>query len=270
MWKREKMIHGKMIYSLLFLPLLAFLSLFSPLDSYAISGNFVDSIDLSQCFIEESVDSSTNSLHYINQNDYNNISPDDLSFYDICSSAYIENIDFDYFRFYFDWTFSEYVMNDYSLFTSVWFGDFNNSYFKPISFLVGGTEFYYSPNYTMNYFSFNHNSNDFSFMDNSTQVLSPTIQYSSDYSFGFFRVEFYTYSSSGGGSDGSIYINSNGTYDVSNYSEAVVDVPSGGGSGASHDDLVNIKNAILLVPAVLLLIYFFYCIYRIIIVNTRR
>lgn len=63
---------------------------------------------------------------------------------------------------------------------------------------------------------------------------------------------------------GSLSIDQNGTYDVTDYSEAVVNVPQV--SDTPYDEkLDEIKMAILLVPAVLLLIYFFYCIYRMLI-----
>lgn len=70
---------------------------------------------------------------------------------------------------------------------------------------------------------------------------------------------------------GSLSITENGTYDVTNYVEAVVDVPiSSGGIGDYSDDIAEVKKAIILIPATLLLIYFFYCIYRIIVGNLRR
>lgn len=69
---------------------------------------------------------------------------------------------------------------------------------------------------------------------------------------------------------GSISITSNGTYDVTNYAEAVVDVPPEVVQGDYHDDLVNLKQAIILVPAVCLVIYFFYAIYKMIMGGVRR
>lgn len=63
---------------------------------------------------------------------------------------------------------------------------------------------------------------------------------------------------------GSLSIDQNGTYDVTDYSEAVVNVPQVSDT-PYNEKLDEIKMAILLVPAVLLLIYFFYCIYRMLI-----
>lgn len=65
---------------------------------------------------------------------------------------------------------------------------------------------------------------------------------------------------------GSLSISSNGTYDVTNYSEAVVDVPPV--LGDYHDDLVSIKISIIMCAGVLLVLYFFYCIYRLLIKST--
>lgn len=68
---------------------------------------------------------------------------------------------------------------------------------------------------------------------------------------------------------GVISIIENGTYDVSNYSSADVNVPVTVISETPYDDkLIAIKNAILIIPATLLVIYFFYCIYRLIIKNS--
>lgn len=68
---------------------------------------------------------------------------------------------------------------------------------------------------------------------------------------------------------GSISLTENGTYDVSQYAEAVVDVPPEVVQGDYHDDLISINNSILIVAAVGLVIYFFYAIYRMILGGRR-
>ena len=67
---------------------------------------------------------------------------------------------------------------------------------------------------------------------------------------------------------GNLDISSNGTYDVTNYAQATVNVPAEVIQGDYHDDLVAINNSILICAAVCLVIYFFYCIYRLIIKNS--
>lgn len=67
-------------------------------------------------------------------------------------------------------------------------------------------------------------------------------------------------------SSGSITLTQNGTFDVSSYAQAVVDVPPV--YGDYHDDLISINNSILICGAVLLVLYFFYTIYRMIIKST--
>ena len=69
-------------------------------------------------------------------------------------------------------------------------------------------------------------------------------------------------------SSGSLSITENGTYDVLNYAEAVVDVPPDIIQGDYHDDLVSINSSILVCGAILLVLYFFYSIYRLIIKNS--
>lgn len=67
---------------------------------------------------------------------------------------------------------------------------------------------------------------------------------------------------------GDLSISSNGTYDVSSYATATVDVPAEVIQGDYHDDLVNIQKSIIICGAILLVLYFFYCIYRLIIKNS--
>lgn len=73
--------------------------------------------------------------------------------------------------------------------------------------------------------------------------------------------DFYTISS-GVLPSGSISISQNGTYDVSSYSEAIVNIPESIIYGDYHDDLLQINHSIIIGCAVILCIYFFYCIYR--------
>ena len=67
---------------------------------------------------------------------------------------------------------------------------------------------------------------------------------------------------------GDISITLNGTYDVSSYATATVDVPTEVTQGDYHNDLVNIQKSIIVCGAILLVLYFFYCIYRLIIKNS--
>lgn len=76
------------------------------------------------------------------------------------------------------------------------------------------------------------------------------------------------FESYGSAPSGSITLTENGTFDVSSYATAVVDVPPTIEQGDYHDDLISIQQAIYVCGAILLVLYFFYCIYRMIIKTT--
>ena len=75
---------------------------------------------------------------------------------------------------------------------------------------------------------------------------------------------------SAGSPSGSLSITENGIYDVTSYAQAVVEVPDTETiiQGDYHDDLLSIRNCIVVCSGVVLVLYFFYCIYRMIITTT--
>lgn len=68
---------------------------------------------------------------------------------------------------------------------------------------------------------------------------------------------------------GTLDITENGQFDVSSYQFANVQVPEVLVEGDYHDDLIKINNSILVCGAILLVLYFFYCIYRMIIKGVK-
>lgn len=97
---------------------------------------------------------------------------------------------------------------------------------------------------------------DYSFME----VLFPLQFFDDNITF---EVSYYTYSSS----SGSLSITENGTYDVTNYSEVVVNVPVEVNSD-TVSAINGVQQAVITGVATLLVLYFFYCIYRLIIRNS--
>lgn len=67
---------------------------------------------------------------------------------------------------------------------------------------------------------------------------------------------------------GTYEVTENGTYDISQYEYVDVDIPETIVYGDYHNDLVNIYHAIVMCGGVVMVLYFFYCIYRLIIKNT--
>lgn len=77
-----------------------------------------------------------------------------------------------------------------------------------------------------------------------------------------------TDSLSGSAPSGSITLSENGTYDVTSYAEAVVDVPAQTLPGDYDDEFNGVIIAIYTCGAIVIMIYFFYIIYGIIIKPT--
>lgn len=98
--------------------------------------------------------------------------------------------------------------------------------------------------------------------DNADRMIYCSASWSSGTSF---KLTFSENNPFGSSATGTINISENGEYDVSSFAIANVNVPPESIPGDYHDDLININNSILVCGAILLVIYFFYCIYRMII-----
>ena len=100
---------------------------------------------------------------------------------------------------------------------------------------------------------------DISSLDSNSQIsILPISSYSGDVTYTF-MTDYASIPS------GSITLTQNGTYDVTSYSEAVVDVSAEVVYGDYHQDLINITNGIYVCAGTILVIYFFYCIFQLII-----
>lgn len=158
---------------------------------------------------------------------------------------------------------SDKVCSDYS-YVEVIFNNFDSSSFcSNVSFLS-----FWSLPFGSNLYFYPCISTHYNFYPLSASQLQAAAFYGlADWfqSGGSITVDFY--SSAPSGPSGSLTLTENGTYDVTNYAEAVVDVPPV--YGDYHDDLVAIKDAIFIGAATLLVIYFFYCIYRLILKPLR-
>lgn len=93
------------------------------------------------------------------------------------------------------------------------------------------------------------------------------LQFASNFTFNV-PITFTLTNSIGSSPSGTINISENGTFDVTSYSEAIVNVAAEVIEGDYHNDLVNIYHAIIMCAGVCLVLYFFYCIYRMIIKST--
>ena len=94
------------------------------------------------------------------------------------------------------------------------------------------------------------------------------LQWRNSYSFSYDITVTLTADYQSGVPFGNIDITENGQYDVTNYATATVNIPAEVIQGDYHDDLVSINNSIIICAAVCLVLYFFYCIYRLIIRNS--
>lgn len=136
----------------------------------------------------------------------------------------------------------------------------SNFSFSLGSSFVSEYYYYFYDEFTLKSFSYSQTTNAGSFYENGGKVFITL--YDSDPMQGI-------------NPSGTLDITENGTFDVTNYASVSVDVPEtecptcpSGGSNNYHDDLVNIQKSIIICGAILLVLYFFYCIYRFIIRNS--
>lgn len=104
------------------------------------------------------------------------------------------------------------------------------------------------------------------YFDNADQFIGSASNWSSTVSF---KITLSENNPFGSAPTGNLNISENGIFDVSSYATATVNVPPTVIAGDYHDDLVSINNSILVCAAVCLVIYFFYCIYRMIIKGVK-